>query len=136
MNIYGQGALRFIDKTWDVSKAQDVNVVKFNYVQFNDVAKILSKLKNRFPHAEHFTFKETNISLLGQLNALAEVQGLTSIHIDTGNPVVSKDWKMYAIFRLAHWGLAMINGKEVQYIHIYMFLNIYAYYFCRTIIKI
>ncbi|KMQ92907.1 leucine-rich repeat-containing protein 49 [Lasius niger] len=113
LNIYGQGALRFIDKTWDVSKAQDVNVVKFNYVQFNDVAKILSKLKNRFPHAEHFTFKETNISLLGQLNALAEVQGLTSIQIDTGNPVVSKDWKMYAIFRLAHWGLAMINGKEI-----------------------
>ncbi|XP_050456497.1 leucine-rich repeat-containing protein 49 isoform X1 [Cataglyphis hispanica] len=113
LNIYGQGALRFIDKTWDVSKAQDVNVVKFNYVQFNDVAKILSKLKNRFPHAEHFTFKETNISLLGQFNALAEVQGLTSIQIDTGNPVISKDWKMYAIFRLAHWGLAIINGKEI-----------------------
>ncbi|EFN71327.1 Leucine-rich repeat-containing protein 49 [Camponotus floridanus] len=113
LNIYGQGALRFIDKTWDISKAQDVNVVKFNYVQFNDVAKVLSKLKNRFPHAEHFTFKETNINLLGQLNALAEVQGLTSIQIDTGNPVVSKNWKMYAIFRLAHWGLAMINGKEI-----------------------
>lgn len=125
MNIYGQGALRFIDKTWDISKAQDVNIVKFNYVQFNDVAKVLSKLKNRFPHVEHFTFKETNISLLGQLNALAEVQGLTSIQIDTGNPVVSKNWKMYAIFRLAHWGLAIINGKEVQYIFNY----IYAYYF-------
>ncbi|EGI57412.1 PREDICTED: leucine-rich repeat-containing protein 49 isoform X1 [Acromyrmex echinatior] len=113
LNIYGQGALRFIDKTWDVSKAQDVNVVKFNYVQFNDVTKILSKLKNRFPHAEHFVFKETNINLLGQLNALAEVQGLTSIEIDAGNPIVSKDWKMYAIFRLAHWGLAVINGKEI-----------------------
>ncbi|KYM80802.1 Leucine-rich repeat-containing protein 49 [Atta colombica] len=113
LNIYGQGALRFIDKTWDVSKAQVVNVVKFNYVQFNDVAKILSKLKNRFPHAEHFVFKETNINLLGQLNALAEVQGLTSIEIDAGNPIVSKDWKMYAIFRLAHWGLAVINGKEI-----------------------
>ncbi|XP_018360002.1 PREDICTED: leucine-rich repeat-containing protein 49 isoform X2 [Trachymyrmex cornetzi] len=113
LNIYGQGALRFIDKTWDVSKAQDVNVVKFNYVQFNDVAKILSKLKNRFPHAEHFIFKETNINLLGQLNALAEVQGLTSIEIDAGNPIVSKNWKMYAIFRLAHWGLAVINGKEI-----------------------
>lgn len=95
-------------------KAQDVNIVKFNYVQFNDVAKILSKLKSRFPHAEHFIFKETNINLLGQLNALAEVQGLTSIQIDAGNPIVSKDWKMYAIFRLAHWGLAVINGKEVH----------------------
>ncbi|XP_018398998.1 PREDICTED: leucine-rich repeat-containing protein 49 isoform X2 [Cyphomyrmex costatus] len=113
LNIYGQGALRFIDRTWDTSKAQDVNVVKFNYVQFNDVAKILNKLKNRFPHAEHFVFKETNINLLGQLNALAEIQGLTSIEIDAGNPIVSKDWKMYAIFRLAHWGLAVINGKEI-----------------------
>lgn len=97
-----------------MSKAQDVNVVKFNYVQFNDVARVLSKLKNRFPHAEHFVFKETNISLLGQLNALAEVQGLTSVQIDAGNPIVSKDWKMYAIFRLAHWGLTVINGKEVR----------------------
>ncbi|XP_031843342.1 uncharacterized protein LOC116431698 isoform X2 [Nomia melanderi] len=113
LNVYGQGALRFIDKPWDCSKAQDVNVVKFNYVQFNDVAKVLCKVKNRFPNIEHFMFKETNISYLGQLNALAEVQGLTSIHIEIGNPIISKDWKMYAIFRLAHWGLKVINGKEI-----------------------
>ncbi|XP_012163843.2 leucine-rich repeat-containing protein 49 isoform X1 [Bombus terrestris] len=113
LNIYGQGALRFIDRLWDSSKAQDVNIVKFNYVQFNDVAKVLCKIKNRFPNLEHFMFKETNISYLGQLNALAEVQGLTSIHIETGNPIISKDWKVYAIFRLAHWGLKIINGKEV-----------------------
>ncbi|KZC06559.1 PREDICTED: leucine-rich repeat-containing protein 49 [Dufourea novaeangliae] len=113
LNVYGQGALRFIDKPWDCSKAQDVNVVKFNYVQFNDVAKVLCKVKNRFPNIEHFTFKETNISYLGQLNALAEVQGLTSIQIEIGNPIISKDWKVYAIFRLAHWGLKIINGKEI-----------------------
>ncbi|CAK9808291.1 Leucine-rich repeat-containing protein 49 [Anthophora plagiata] len=113
LNIYGQGALRFIDRPWDSSKAQDVNVVKFNYVQFNDVAKILCKIKNRFPNIEHFMFKETNISYLGQLNALAEVQGLASIHIESGNPIISKDWKIYAIFRLAHWGLKIINGKEI-----------------------
>jgi len=83
-------------------------------VQFNDVAKLFGKLKNRFPHAEHFVFEETNISLLGQLNALAEVQGLTSIRIDAGNPIVSKDWKTYAIFRLAHWGLVVIDGKQVS----------------------
>ncbi|XP_076233604.1 uncharacterized protein LOC143178704 [Calliopsis andreniformis] len=113
LNVYGQGALRFIDRSWDSSKAQDVNVVKFNYVQFNDAAKLFCKIKNRFPNIEHFMFKETNISYLGQLNALAEVQGLTSIHIDTGNPIISKDWKVYAIFRLAHWGLKVINGKEI-----------------------
>ncbi|OAD59335.1 Leucine-rich repeat-containing protein 49 [Eufriesea mexicana] len=115
LNIYGQGALRFIDRLWDSSKAQDVNIVKFNYLQFNDVAKVLSKIKNRFPNIEHFMFKETNISYLGQLNALAEVQGLTSIHIETGNPIISKDWKVYAIFRLAHWGLKVINGKEITH---------------------
>jgi len=88
--------------------------VKFNYVQFNDVAKFLGRLKNRFPHAEHFVFEETNISLLGQLNALAEIQGLTSIRIEiAGNPIVSKDWKTYAVFRLAHWGLVVIDGKQV-----------------------
>ncbi|XP_076666804.1 uncharacterized protein LOC143368204 isoform X2 [Andrena cerasifolii] len=113
LNVYGQGALRFVDRPWDSLKAQDVTVVKFNYVQFNDVAKVLCKVKNRFPNVEHFMFKETNISYLGQLNALAEVQGLTSIHIDTGNPIVSKDWKVYAVFRLAHWGLKVINGKEI-----------------------
>ncbi|CAL7949840.1 unnamed protein product [Xylocopa violacea] len=113
LNVYGQGALRFIDRQWDSLKAQDVNVVKFNYVQFNDVAKVLCKIKNRFPNVEHFTFKETNISYLGQLNALAEIQGLASIHIETGNPIISKDWKVYAIFRLAHWGLKFINGKEI-----------------------
>lgn len=84
-------------------------------MQFNDVAKFLNKLKNRFPYAKHFVFKDTDISLLGQLNALAEIQGLTSIQIETGNPIMSKDWKMYAIFRLTHWGLTVINGKEVEY---------------------
>ncbi|XP_034177239.2 uncharacterized protein LOC117602841 isoform X5 [Osmia lignaria lignaria] len=113
LNIYGQGALRFIDRPWDPSKAEDVNVIKFNYVQFNDVAKVLCKVKNRFPNIEHFMFKETNITYLGQLNALAEAQGLTSIHLETGNPIISKDWKVYAIFRLVHWGLKVINGKEI-----------------------
>ncbi|XP_012285384.1 leucine-rich repeat-containing protein 49 [Orussus abietinus] len=114
LNVYGQGALRFIDRPWNTSKANDVNVVKFNYVQFNGVATVLNKLKHRFPNAEHFIFKETNISHLGQINALAEVQGLSSIRIEAeGNPIISKDWKMYAIFRLAHWGLKAINGKEI-----------------------
>lgn len=115
LNVYGQGALRFIDRPWDPTKANDVNVVKFNYVQFNGIATVLNKLKIRFPNGEHFIFKETNISHLGQLNALAEVQGLTSIQIEAeGNPIISKDWRIYAVFRLAHWGLKIINGKEVK----------------------
>ncbi|KAF5270238.1 hypothetical protein FQA39_LY08452 [Lamprigera yunnana] len=114
LNIYGQGALRFIDKSWSMSKAKDVNTVKFNYANFNSIIGILNKLKQRFPNTDSFIFKETNIQYLGQLNALAEVQGLSALTIDDdGNPIVQKDWKLYAIYRLAHWGLRFINGKEV-----------------------
>ncbi|KAH0534507.1 leucine-rich repeat-containing protein 49 [Cotesia glomerata] len=115
LNVYGQGALRYIDRSWDSVKANDVNTIKFNYVQFNGVATVLNKLKMRFSNAQHFIFKETNISHLGQLNALAEVQGLTSIQIEAeGNPIISKNWRVYAVFRLSHWGLRIINGKEVS----------------------
>ncbi|XP_053595998.1 leucine-rich repeat-containing protein 49 [Microplitis demolitor] len=115
LNVYGQGALRYIDRSWDTVKANDVNMVKFNYVQFNGVATVLNKLKIKFPNCQHFIFKETNISHLGQLNALAEVQGLTSIQIEAeGNPIISKNWRVYTIFRLSHWGLKIINGKEIN----------------------
>ncbi|KAG5881300.1 hypothetical protein JTB14_016171 [Gonioctena quinquepunctata] len=114
LNVYGQGALRFIDKPWNASKAHDVNTVKFNYVNFNSVTGVLGKLKHRFPNVENFAFKETNITCLGQLNALAEIQGLASLHIDPeGNPICEKDWQSYAVYRLAHWGLKTINNKEV-----------------------
>ncbi|XP_047369809.1 leucine-rich repeat-containing protein 49 isoform X3 [Vespa velutina] len=58
--------------------------------------------------------QETNISHLGQINALAEVQGLESVRIEAeGNPIISKNWRSYTIFRLAHWGLHTINGNEI-----------------------
>ncbi|KAK0161119.1 hypothetical protein PV327_009631 [Microctonus hyperodae] len=127
LNVYGQGALRFIDRTWDPIKANDVNIVKFNYIQFNGIAAVLNKLKIRFQNAEHFIFKETNISHLGQINALAEVQGLTSIQIEAeGNPIISKDWRVYTIFRLSHWGLRIINGKEISDEDIEMANDVYS----------
>lgn len=106
--------MRFIDKQWNSSKANDVNTVKFNYVNFNGIATILNKIKMRFPNIEHFCFKETNIYCLGQLNALAEVQGLVSLTIDNeGNPLTMKNWRSYSIYRLSHWGLSTINGVKV-----------------------
>lgn len=114
LNIYGQCALRFIDKPWNNAKANDVNSVKFNYVNFNGITTILNKLKSRFPNVEHFYFKETNISSLSQLNALAEVQGLASLNVDPeGNPIASKKWRSYAIYRLSHWGLHTINEQKI-----------------------
>ncbi|CAG9765800.1 unnamed protein product [Ceutorhynchus assimilis] len=113
LNVYGQGALRFIDKPWNASKANDVISIKFNYVNFNSIISSLTKIKHRFPNADHFVFKETNITCIGQLNAIAEVQGLISLTIDSeGNPISEKPWQSYAIYRLAHWGLKIINEQE------------------------
>lgn len=69
---------------------------------------------SRFPNADNFVFKETNITCLGQLNAISEIQGLVSLTIDSeGNAITDKNWQSYAIYRLAHWGLKFINEKEV-----------------------
>jgi len=115
LNIYGQGALRFIDRPWNSGKAADVNTVKFNYINFNSIIPVLSRIKQRFPNAEHFVFRETNIHCLGQLNALADIQGLTSLFIESdGNAITCKEWQKYAIYRLSHWGLRIINGMEVH----------------------
>lgn len=125
LNIYGQGALRFIDKSWNASKAGDIITVKFNYLNFNSIVGVLHKLKVRFPNVEKFVFKETNIHCLGQLNALAETQGLISLFIeDEGNPIYSKQWRTYAIFRLSHWGLRFINDVEVRIYYIFFFMFI------------
>ncbi|XP_055716509.1 uncharacterized protein LOC129810209 [Phlebotomus papatasi] len=114
LNVYGIGALKFIDKQWNVQKANDVHTVKFSYVNFNSISTILNKVKVRFPNAENFIFKETNINCLGQLNALAEIQGINSLIIDPeGNGICGKNWRSYAIYRLSHWGLKQINGTDV-----------------------
>jgi len=114
LNVYGQGALRFIDRPWNPAKAVDVTTVKFNYVNFTGLSTVLGRVKQRFPNLEHFIFRETNINCLGQLNALADIQGFTSLQIEPeGNPVCRKEWRSYAIYRLGHWGLKVVNGREV-----------------------
>ncbi|KAK9872354.1 hypothetical protein WA026_017812 [Henosepilachna vigintioctopunctata] len=92
----------------------DITTAKFNYLNFNNIVGVLHKLKVRFPNIDNFVFKETNIHCLGQINALAEAQGLSSLFIEEeGNPIFSKKWRSYAIFRLSHWGLKFINDIEV-----------------------
>lgn len=60
-------------------------------------------------------FRETNFVCLGQLNAMADTQGVKSIVIDPeGNPLANKNWRTYAIYRLNHWGLKQINGVEIS----------------------
>lgn len=99
-----------------MTKAHDVTTINFNYVNFASIVGVLYRLKQRFPNIDNFVFKETNISVLGQLNALAEVQGLGMLCIEPeGNPICEKDWRSYAIYRLAHWGLRTINGQDVSF---------------------
>ncbi|CAH0550353.1 unnamed protein product [Brassicogethes aeneus] len=114
LNVYGQGALRFVEKSWHAGKAHDVTTANFNYANFASVAGVLFKLKAKFPNVDSLSFKETNIACLGQLNALAEVQGVGSLTIHPeGNPICEKEWRSYAVYRLAHWGLKTVNGEEV-----------------------
>ncbi|XP_065076663.1 GATA zinc finger domain-containing protein 7 [Ochlerotatus camptorhynchus] len=114
LNVYGMGALKFIDKQWNMTKASDVHTVKFSYINFNSITAVLCRIKIRFVNAENFIFRETNIICLGQINALAESQGIASLTIDPeGNPITSKPWRNYAIYRLSHWGLKQINGIEI-----------------------
>lgn len=114
LNVYGQGSLRYIDKQWNQSKSNDVSTIKFNYVSFNSLVPVFSKIKNRFPNAENYFFRDTNIYCLGQLNALADLQGIVSLFIhEDGNPITRKEWQIYAIYRLSHWGLKFVNDNEV-----------------------
>lgn len=114
LSVLGQGALRFIDRPWNPGKARQVTSVQFSSLDYNYVASVMSKMKTRFPHAEYFNFIDTNISCLGQINSLADLQGLTALTIDAvGNPIHGKPWRSYAIYRLSHWGLKHINGTQV-----------------------
>lgn len=127
LNVYGQGALRYVDKQWNLQKAVDVHTIKFSYISYNSITSVLSKIKGRFPNAENYVFRETNIYCLGQLNSLAETQGLVSLTIeDEGNTITNKTWRLYAIYRLSHWGLKTINGEDITEDEIHNAETLYA----------
>lgn len=114
LNVYGLGALKFIDKQWNQQKANDVHTIKFSYINFNSISTILCRIKTRFQNADNFIFRDTNITCLGQLNALAESQGINSLSIEPeGNFITTKSWRKYAIYRLSHWGLKQINTVDI-----------------------
>lgn len=79
----------------------------------------IGKIKTRFPNADNYVFRETNINCLGQLNALAELQGIGSLTIDSEGNCLTRSttspasWRLYAVYRLSHWGLKSINGSKV-----------------------
>ncbi|XP_071543265.1 uncharacterized protein [Panulirus ornatus] len=116
LSLYGQGALRCTEISWDKSLASAATTARFQYMNFEDIVDIFPKLRVKFPRLENFVFVETHLAKCSQLNALAELHQVTSLAVGReGNPLTQTSyWRLYAIFRLSHWGLRVIDGVEVS----------------------
>ena len=138
LSVYGPQSLRFLDRPWNRQRALKATTVQFNFVSFDDLVPYLPRFRQTFPNVENFEFIETDIRSLNQLNALALVQGITSLNVNPdGNPISVKGinvgclrnlrwvmimcgnvsgferWRAYAIYRLEHWGLQFVNNTEI-----------------------
>ncbi|KAM5242892.1 leucine-rich repeat-containing protein 49 isoform 2-T2 [Hipposideros larvatus] len=115
LSLYGSGALESLDRNWSVQTAGTVTTVSFAFIEFDEIVQVLPKLKMKFPNSMHLKFKETNLVMLQQFNALAQLRRIDQLTIDPqGNPVVNFTlWKYYVLFRLSHFSMQKINGTEV-----------------------
>ncbi|XP_045865554.1 leucine-rich repeat-containing protein 49 isoform X3 [Meles meles] len=115
LSLYGSGALESLDRNWSVQTAGMVTTVSFAFIEFDEIVQVLPKLKIKFPNSLHLKFKETNLVMLQQFNALAQLRRVDQLTIDPqGNPVVNFTlWKYYVLFRLSHFSMQKINGTEV-----------------------
>ncbi|XP_015677620.2 leucine-rich repeat-containing protein 49 [Protobothrops mucrosquamatus] len=113
--LYGSGALESLDRNWSVQTTGNIATISFIFIDFDEIIPVLSKLKIKFPNFLHLKFKETNLTMLQQFNALAHLRRLEQLTVETqGNPVVTFTlWKFYVLFRLNHFNLQKINGLEV-----------------------
>nr|KAF6501201.1 leucine rich repeat containing 49 [Molossus molossus] len=112
--LYGSGALESLDRNWSVQTAGMVTTVSFTFIEFDEIVQVLPKLKMKFPNSLHLKFKETNLVMLQQFNALAQLHRIDQLTIDPqGNPVVNFTlWKYYVLFRLSHFNMQKVNGTE------------------------
>ncbi|XP_065404200.1 leucine-rich repeat-containing protein 49 isoform X5 [Macaca fascicularis] len=115
LSLYGSGALESLDRNWSVQTAGMITTVSFTFIEFDEIVHVLPKLKIKFPNSLHLKFKETNLVMLQQFNALAQLRRVDQLTIDPqGNPVVNFTlWKYYVLFRLSHFSMQKINGTEV-----------------------
>ncbi|XP_059514509.1 leucine-rich repeat-containing protein 49 isoform X3 [Myotis daubentonii] len=115
LSLYGSGALESLDRNWSIQTAGMVTTVSFTFIEFDEIVQVLPKLKMKFPNSLHLKFKETNLAMLQQFNALAQLHRVDQLTIDPqGNPVVNFTlWKYYVLFRLSHFNMQKINGTEV-----------------------
>ncbi|XP_016828603.1 leucine-rich repeat-containing protein 49 isoform X5 [Cricetulus griseus] len=115
LSLYGSGALECLDRNWSIQTASMVTTVSFTFIEFDEIVQVLPKLKMKFPNSLHLKFRETNLVMLQQFNALAQLRRVDQLTIDPqGNPVVNFTlWKYYVLFRLSHFSMQKINGTEV-----------------------
>uniref|UniRef100_A0ACB8E5K7 Leucine-rich repeat-containing protein 49 n=1 Tax=Sphaerodactylus townsendi TaxID=933632 RepID=A0ACB8E5K7_9SAUR len=113
--LYGSTALESLDRNWSVQTAGNVATIAFVFIDFEEIVPALPKLRIKFPNLVHLKFKETNLVMLQQFNALAQVRRMEQLTVDAqGNRVVSFTlWKYYVLFRLSSFNLQKINGVEV-----------------------
>ncbi|KAM6351597.1 leucine-rich repeat-containing protein 49 isoform 2-T2 [Alca torda] len=113
--LYGAGALECLDRNWSVQTAGIIVTVSFMFIEFDEIVQVLTKLKTKFPNSVHLKFKETNLVMLQQFNALAQMHRIEQLTVDPqGNPVANFTlWKYYVLFRLNHFNLQRINGVKV-----------------------
>uniref|UniRef100_A0A8C2RE15 Leucine rich repeat containing 49 n=1 Tax=Capra hircus TaxID=9925 RepID=A0A8C2RE15_CAPHI len=113
LSLYGSGALECLDRNWSMQTAGMVTTVSFTFIEFDEIVQVLPKLKIKFPNSLHLKFKETNLVMLQQFNALAQLRRVDQLTIDPqGNPVVGFTlWKYYVLF--SHFNMQKINGTEV-----------------------
>ena len=115
LSVYGSPSIKYLERPWNKQRAQRASTVQFNFLSFDELVPFLPKFRDNFPNVEHYEFTETNLHSMNQINALAQVQGITSLTIsEEGNPIFNKNWRPYAIFRLEHWGLLYVNNQEVS----------------------
>ncbi|XP_071794627.1 leucine-rich repeat-containing protein 49-like isoform X3 [Asterias amurensis] len=116
LNLYGAGSMEALDKNWGVQAAGSVTTVSFKFIDFEEVAKHLHKIRIRFPNVSTILIGECNLNSLQQLNALTSLRRLESISLtDEGNPLTMFSlWKPYLLFRLSHLSIKQINNKQVS----------------------
>ncbi|XP_070543525.1 leucine-rich repeat-containing protein 49-like isoform X2 [Ptychodera flava] len=115
LHLYGPGSLEALDKNWGIQAASAVSAVSFKFINFNEIAKHLHKIRSRFPNVSTILFGAANISCFQHINALSVLRRLDNLTISSeGNPITMFTlWKPYTLFRLAHFSLRKINDVDV-----------------------
>lgn len=115
LTLYGTQSLEALDRNWGMQAAGAVTHIIFKFIDFEDIAKQLYKVRTKFPGVQTLTFSATNIRSYQQINALSSVRRFDNLVIENeGNPVTKFTlWRTYVVFRLAHFALKKINDMEV-----------------------